>query len=292
MNELVSVVIPTYNREKTIIRAINSVLNQTYENIEVIVVDDCSTDNTSETITKYVQDKRVRYHKLNKNSGACVARNEGVKLSLGKFIAFQDSDDIWLPNKLDEQMDFLINGGFDFVTCGFIRKSNNKITKLGYREIGKDPEEIWCKLINGNWVSTQTILCYKSCFDQISFDSNVKRFQDWDLALQASLNFKIGSLDKCLVEVEIQNDSITKQVKAQNSLISILDKHTKDAKNNIMRAQLFKSYGDVYRDDNILKSCEYYIKSMSQKSSMKTFLLFILTLTGIIRVYDRKFMGL
>ena len=100
---LVSVIIPTYNRGRLILDSINSVLNQTYKNIELIVVDDCSTDNTEE-ILKSINDSRIKYVKLEKNSGACIARNKGIELSTGEFIAFNDSDDLWITTKLEKQL--------------------------------------------------------------------------------------------------------------------------------------------------------------------------------------------
>ena len=97
---LVSVIIPTYNRKKTILSAIYSVLKQTYTKLEVIVVDDGSTDGTGELIKKTIKDERLVYIKLKKNKGQSAARNVGVKRSIGEIIAFQDSDDIWDESKL------------------------------------------------------------------------------------------------------------------------------------------------------------------------------------------------
>ena len=96
---MVSVIIPSYNREKTIKRAVESGLNQTYKDIEVIVVDDCSSDKTIEILTS-IKDKRFSYYKLDKNSGACVARNLGIEKVKGDYIFLHDSDDEWLPDKL------------------------------------------------------------------------------------------------------------------------------------------------------------------------------------------------
>ena len=99
-----SVVIPTYNREKTIIRAIESVLQQTYHDVEVVVVDDCSKDNTVQIVKgQYSSDTRVLLYKQPQNQGACAARNKGVELCHGKYVAFLDSDDLWMPDKLEKQ---------------------------------------------------------------------------------------------------------------------------------------------------------------------------------------------
>ncbi len=109
MEELISVIIPAYNREETIISCVESVRKQSYNNIEIIIVDDGSTDETWKLFVNY-PDKRVKYYKYNENKGACYARNYGVSLSSGLYIAFQDSDDIWFQNKLELEIDSLKKG--------------------------------------------------------------------------------------------------------------------------------------------------------------------------------------
>ena len=96
---LVSVIIPTYNRRNTILASVNSVLNQTFKNIELIVVDDCSTDDTI-SILEQINDKRLKIIRHSKNKGQNAARNTGIKASTGEYIAHHDSDDIWRLNKL------------------------------------------------------------------------------------------------------------------------------------------------------------------------------------------------
>jgi len=102
--ELISVIIPTYNRRDKVTYAVKSVLDQTYSNIEVIIIDDASTDNTEAEIKK-IKDDRIRYIYLEKNHGAAGARNVGIKEANGTYIAFQDSDDIWEKEKLQMQID-------------------------------------------------------------------------------------------------------------------------------------------------------------------------------------------
>ena len=107
-NIKISVIIPTFNREKLIGNSIKSVLNQTLKNFELIIVDDGSTDNTKEVVDKF-QDKRIKYIKLDTNQGASNARNIGIKNAKGKYMSFQDSDDIFYPNKLEIQLNNIIN---------------------------------------------------------------------------------------------------------------------------------------------------------------------------------------
>jgi len=107
MHPKVSVIIPTYNRANFLRSAIQSVLNQTFKDFEVIVVDDASTDNTRQLIHEFVDD-RICYIAHNKNRGGSASRNTGIESSKGKFIAFLDDDDMWMPTKLEKQL-LLVN---------------------------------------------------------------------------------------------------------------------------------------------------------------------------------------
>ena len=118
---LVSIIIPVYNREKTILKAINSVIYQTYSNWELIIVDDCSTDKTAIIISK-IDDSRIFFHQLKVNSGAGAARNFGIKKSKGNFISFLDSDDTFEPDFLKISYEALSNSAKD---TGFIWTGSN-----------------------------------------------------------------------------------------------------------------------------------------------------------------------
>lgn len=117
IEELVSIIMPAYNCGDFIGSTLDSVIIQSYKNWEVIVVDDCSTDNTADAVQEYIKkDNRIKYHKLEKNSGAAVARNKAVDLASGKYMAFLDSDDVWFPEKLTKQIGFMEENGYGF-TC-------------------------------------------------------------------------------------------------------------------------------------------------------------------------------
>lgn len=114
---IVSIITPAYNCEKYIGATIESVLSQTFQKWEMIIVDDCSTDHTSDVVMSYCQnDTRVIYKKIEQNSGAAVARNLAMDLAKGQYIAFLDSDDLWLPDKLTIQLEFMRAHGYKF-TC-------------------------------------------------------------------------------------------------------------------------------------------------------------------------------
>lgn len=133
MSPIISIITPAYNAEKTINETIQSVLNQTYNNWELLIIDDCSTDKTKEIIHNYTSvDKRIKYFKTDKPSGGpSIPRNIGIKNSNGRYIAFLDSDDIWLPNKLEEQLNFLLSHNYKFVYSNYEKisyegKRNNR----------------------------------------------------------------------------------------------------------------------------------------------------------------------
>ena len=113
--KLVSIITPTYNCAKFIAKTIDSVKAQTYKNWEMIIVDDRSQDNTREIVEEYVKDDpRIQYHLLEVNSGAAVARTTAMKLAKGSYMAFLDSDDIWTPDKLERQIQWMEDNGVAF----------------------------------------------------------------------------------------------------------------------------------------------------------------------------------
>jgi teichuronic acid biosynthesis glycosyltransferase TuaG len=128
---LVSIITPVYNSERYIGETIRSVLSQTHTNWEMIIADDFSKDNTSEMVKSF-KDSRIKYFKLEKNSGAAVARNKALEKAQGKYIAFLDADDMWKPNKLEKQLNFMIENkiGFSFTAYEILRDNRNKVIKV------------------------------------------------------------------------------------------------------------------------------------------------------------------
>lgn len=130
-DKLVSIITPTYNCAKFIGRTIESVQAQTYKNWEMVIVDDRSNDNTKEIVEKYIKnDSRIKYHLLNENSGAAVARTTSMKLAKGAYMAFLDSDDIWVPNKLEKQIEWMKKTGHAF-TCTAYEQIDEDDNPLG-----------------------------------------------------------------------------------------------------------------------------------------------------------------
>ena len=135
-NYLVSIITPVYECEKFIEETLKCVLNQTYKNWEMLLVDDCSPDNSSKIVQKYVdKDKRFKYIKLKDNSGAAIARNTALENSKGRFIAYLDADDLWDNDKLEKQVNYMIKNNYAFTCTDYEKitedgKSLNKIVKI------------------------------------------------------------------------------------------------------------------------------------------------------------------
>ena len=136
MEDLVSIITPVYNCEHLIEETIKSVISQTYKNWEMILVDDCSPDNSADIIKRYSEkDNRIKYMKLQENSGAAVARNYALEKSKGRFIAYLDADDLWKAEKLEKQIQFMLDNNYAFTCTDYEKideagKSLNKIIKI------------------------------------------------------------------------------------------------------------------------------------------------------------------
>lgn len=205
--------------------SITSVLNQSYKNLEVIVVDDGSTDNTTNEINK-IKDDRVRYIKLSENTGGSNARNIGIKNAVGKFISFQDSDDIFYPEKLEKQIKNIINKNSNLDFCKIRVNFNSSY----YYFIPNPNQEksiikgnIFDELLsNGNFISTQAIIVRKKFIEKYYFDSEMPRLQDYDLILRMIPKVKISYTKEALVDLNIQKDSIQKSKGKLKKAINLL----------------------------------------------------------------------
>jgi len=222
---IISVIIPTYNRENLIIKSVKSILNQSYKNIEIILIDDCSNDNTKSKIKK-LGDKRIKYIKLKKKSGANYARNIGIKKSKGKYIAFQDSDDIFHYDKLQKQLENLIKYKSDLDFCkiyvhinntlNYIIPSNNTVNEILKGNIYDT------LLTEGNFISTQSILVKKIYIKKYLFDIKFPRLQDFDFILRILPKIKVSFTNEVLVDLFRQKDSISNYKEKLNESISLL----------------------------------------------------------------------
>lgn len=198
----VSVIIPTYNRRDYLQEAVTSVLTQTYDDYEVIVVDDGSTDCTGEMLTARFGNQ-IQYV-WQENQGESVARNRGIEMSSGKFIAFLDSDDLWLPDKLAEQVPILDterNVGMVFCQSWIINKTGHRIDE---RPFGRDIDVVKLNfetLCFHNKISgPSTTMIRRSVFEKIGlFDPEIRFGEDWDLWLRMAIHYKFDFISRPLV---------------------------------------------------------------------------------------------
>lgn len=165
----VSIVMPSYNSAKFIERSINSVLNQTFEDWELIIIDDCSLDNTMEIIRQYCQlDSRIKLKIHHKNLGVAESRNRGLEEALFPYVAFLDSDDIWDRNKLEIQVNFMIknNAAISFTQYYRINELDEKIG-----EVNKIPEQVnYFDLLKGNSIAMSTSMIDTRIVEKIKFE--------------------------------------------------------------------------------------------------------------------------
>lgn len=210
-NNGVSVIIPTYNRADLLRKSIESVQNQTYEEWEIIIVDDCSTDGT-EQVVKEFGDYRIRYIRNEKNLGAGASRNRGGELARYEYIAFQDSDDVWRCGKLEKQMQYMMNHSeYDMVYCSFLKHySNGGSLVVPNNQIGEREGDMYATLLVNNVIGTPTVLIRRNVFLECGgFDTELKAIEDWDLAVRVARNSQIGFVSEILVDAYETQGSIS-----------------------------------------------------------------------------------
>ncbi|HBC47709.1 MAG TPA: hypothetical protein DEO84_02180 [candidate division Zixibacteria bacterium] len=198
---LISVIIPTYNSAVYIEEALKSIFEQTYQDFEIIIVDDGSTDNTRQILRKYGE--RIQYI-FQANGGPSSARNNGIRKARGKYIAFLDADDRWLPTKLQKQLSiFERNNTIGMVTtgaCSFDEKgvfgySTNKRATLMQGNIARNI------FLHSN-IGTPTVLVKKEVFDKIGlFEENIRQSEDDNMWIRIAANYDVELIDEALIQV-------------------------------------------------------------------------------------------
>lgn len=208
MSELVSIITPTYNAEKFIGETLKSVQNQTYQNWEMILVDDSSKDETVKIISDFAEkDSRIKLFKLEKNSGNGFARNIALEKAVGKYIAYLDADDLWFPNKLEKQIEFLkennLHFTFSFYDC--IDEEGNSLNRRVEAPINLTYDELFfC-----NYVGNLTAIYDADYFGKIVIEATQKR-QDWRLWLTILKQIQVTKpVPEPLAFYRIRKDSIS-----------------------------------------------------------------------------------
>lgn len=223
-NSQVSVIIPTYNRAHLVGRAVQSVLNQTYQNFEVIVVDDGSVDNTEEVVKNF-NNEIIRYIRHKENGGGAAARNTGIREAEGEYIAFLDDDDEWLPEKLKKQISLFDDKSSELgvVYAGLIR-----VDETG-EYVGKQhicvpdihvPEKrgwIYEDLLLKDYVgTTSTVLVKKECFEKVGlFDESFSGAEDWDMWIRIAKIYQFDFIESPLIKYHRHANRVTTNLEAK-----------------------------------------------------------------------------
>ncbi len=178
-SKLVTCVITTYNRSSLVSRAIDSAINQTYPNIEIIVIDDHYSESYAEVREKYSQYNNVRFFRNDKNMGLAASRNRGISLAKSPYVAFLDDDDQWLPSKIEIQVKFLTENP-KYVAC-----SSHHIESISKKVIGPNIEHLeQSDIVCFNIIGPPSKLMIDSNKVAISFDENAKHAEDWDFYIR------------------------------------------------------------------------------------------------------------
>lgn len=203
-NPTVSIIIPTYNRAHLITRSIKSVLNQTFQDFEVIIIDDASTDDT-ENVIKNFKDLRIKYVKNEINKGAGASRNKGIKCSIGEYLAFQDSDDEWCPDKLEKQMEVFNKNGSDYCV---VYTDMLRVFEDDTMQYWHSPDVMYKKLLTKDkkeyqvaGIGIQSALIRRDCFEKVGlFDEELPRFIDLELFIRLASLYKFYHIEEPLVK--------------------------------------------------------------------------------------------
>lgn len=270
-NELVSIVIPTYNRATLIGRTLESVFNQTYEHFEVLIVDDHSRDDTEQVVSA-VTDLRINYIRHTENRGAPAARNTGIRAAKGEFVAFLDSDDTWLPEKLEKQLTVMRESPF---RPALVYTGITLVNARGEVRYVHTPDKTWRghvyeKMLGENLAgSTSTALVRKECFGVAGlFDETLHARQDYDLWLRISKHYAIDFVPEPLIfQFEHDEGRITSNLAARiQGRTVIFDKISSDLQKHPAKlARYHYETGALHFDDgNIALGRQYMRESIQQ----------------------------
>jgi glycosyltransferase involved in cell wall biosynthesis len=229
----VSVIIPTYNREHLISRAIQSVQHQTYQDFEMIVVDDGSTDHTEEMASSF-RDEKIRYLRHDQNKGLPAARNTGIRAAKGEYVAFLDDDDDWFPTKLEKQVNQFekSNEKIGVIYTGFLLKAQHT-GKILAEVIPTLRGEVYRDLLNGNILHVSTSMIKKIGLEQVGFfDESFLSFEDWDLWMRLSKHYEFDFIPEALVTYYILGTQMTANLNLRiQGMERLIEKSHLDFKN-------------------------------------------------------------
>ncbi|WP_067841028.1 glycosyltransferase family 2 protein [Amphibacillus sediminis] len=207
---MVSVITPSFNAEATIENTINSVLNQTYENWEMIIIDDASTDDTVTIVEKYMnKDKRVKLIKHHRNKGAAHARNSGLEKAIGQFVAFLDSDDRWKPEKLEKQLSFMQSNSLAFSFTSYNQISTYKTGDKRIQKVNAPSVVTYHDLLKSNVIGCLTVMVNVEKTGPLQM-VDIRARQDYALWLELTRKgYNAYGLEEPLADYYIRKNSLS-----------------------------------------------------------------------------------
>ncbi len=224
----VSVIVPTYNRVHMVTEAIDSILNQTFKDFELIIVDNYSSDDTESIVKSYV-DKRIRYFRNQNNGLVSVNRNYGIEKSHGEYIAFLDDDDLWLPEKLEKQVELLDSNkelALVYSDCYIIDGDGSLRENTYFHGIRPFRENVFNELLKGNFIPMLTVAVRREALDKVGvFNLRYKICQDYDLWLRIAKYYPIDFIEQPLAKYRFYGESSSQKniVLAWQELLHIID---------------------------------------------------------------------
>lgn len=264
MDSLVSIVVPVYNREAYVARALDSIVRQTYENWQVVVVDDHSSDKSIEVVENFARkDERIRIIHHRSNRGAQAARNTGIRSAKGEWIAFLDSDDEWLPNWLEKGLYAQEKTGFSIIHCDC------------YRTGGNEPPKRWGLLpLTGNvykalleypGIMFQGLLVQRTCLERIGYlDEDIVSYQEWDTSIMLAKYYEFGFVPEPLFIYHCHSsETISKDMKRDaDGWAQIVEKH---------KSEIDKVAGRVALQNHYQILAQKYYSTMEHRVAEKYF---------------------
>jgi GT2 family glycosyltransferase len=239
----VTVVIPTFNRAAVLARAIRSVVGQTCQDWELIVVDDCSTDGTEQTVRGF-SDSRITYLRLDRNSRWGAARNTGIRQARGEYVAFLDSDDEWLPEKLEKELEVFQNSD---PAVGLVYTGKMILDEQGrVLEVRRPTKSGWVydALLDWDFIgSCSRVAVKKQVLDRVGgFDETFGICEDYDLWLRVARTSKIACVPYCLVKRYMGSDQVTASLRnICEAWERILSKYRSEMKPGTLARHLFRA---------------------------------------------------
>jgi glycosyltransferase involved in cell wall biosynthesis len=284
----ISVIIPTYNREKVLPRAVKSVLNQTFKDFEILVVDDGSIDNTQEVVEDLQKkDRRIRYFRYTPNQGGNVARNLGIKKAYGRYITFLDSDDEYYKNNLERRYKVSQNlsSSYQVIFNQCVKKTslgNKVLPKRGFVE---GESAIRYLFLKRNEIQTNLLFIDKNIIEKYNlfFDEELKRHQDWDIAirLKEKTNFYFLREVLSVWHDETQEDRVSKQKDYSASFYLIKKHKDKFEQEKDVLSKFYCRIGVWHLQQNQIKEArKLFLDSIKNKPYIKSLFLYFSTFLG------------